>query len=117
MTDASKPAELPVIIKAYDLVREITHRAAKFPRDHKFVLGDRMLNTCWDVFEALINARYLKDKRSELSRANLALERLRFQVRYCYDEKLMSEKQYAFVSRLIYETGSMTGGWMKSLKP
>ncbi len=37
------PQELIVITKAYDLVRELTARVDKFPRDRKFVLGDRIL--------------------------------------------------------------------------
>jgi hypothetical protein len=80
------------------------------------VLGDRMLNTVWDIFEALLSARYRKDKREDLHRANLFLERLRFQVRYCHDEKLINSKQYAVISGLVLETGSMVGGWIKSLK-
>ena len=35
--------ELPVISKAFDLAKEMTERTRKFPRDLRFVLGDRIL--------------------------------------------------------------------------
>ena len=114
--EITQQAELPVITKTYDLIREMTRRTSKLPRDLKFVLGDRMLNTVWDIFEALLSARYSKDKRDFLNKANLNLERLRFQVRFCYDEKLISEKQYAYICAMLLETGSMVGGWIKSIK-
>ncbi len=107
--------ELPVITRSYELVREMTRRTGKLPRDLKFVLGDRILNTSYDILEALITARYTKDKREILIKANLCLERLRFQVRLCFDERLFSEKQYEYICRLIFETGNMTGAWLKSV--
>jgi hypothetical protein len=65
--------ELPVITRCYELVREMTRRTAKLPRDLKFVLGDRILNTSYDILEALITARYTKDKRGILIKANLCM--------------------------------------------
>jgi hypothetical protein len=44
--------ELPVITRSYELVREMTRRTGKLPRDLKFVLGDRILNTSYDILEA-----------------------------------------------------------------
>ncbi len=39
--------ELTVITKAYDLVRELTQRVGKFPRDYRFLLGDRILGNVY----------------------------------------------------------------------
>ena len=107
--------DLSVITKAYDLAREMTKRTRKLPRDLKFVLGDRMLSTTYDALDALIEARYTHEKKAILLRANLLLERLRFQVRLCLEEKLISVRQFEFVSELINETGKMIGGWIRSL--
>ncbi len=112
---ATIQTELPVITKAYSLLREMTRRTSKLPRDLKFVLGDRMLNTSYEILETLIAARYANDKRELIFRANLSIERLRFQVRICFDEKLISEKQYEYICGLILETGRMVGGWLKSV--
>ena len=75
--------ELPVIAKCFDLAKEMNERTRKFPRDLRFVLGDRILATTYDVFDALLEAKYSSTKRPMLDRANLLLERLRFQVRLC----------------------------------
>ena len=39
----ARTQELVVITNAYDLVREMTRRVGKFPRDFRFLLGDRIL--------------------------------------------------------------------------
>ena len=51
------PAELTAITKTYDLVREMTQRVGKFPRDHRFLLGDRILTNAYDVLGLLVNTK------------------------------------------------------------
>jgi four helix bundle protein len=109
-------SELPVIQKAFDLAREMTQRTRKLPRDLKFVLGDRILETSYDVLDILIEARYARDRRHLLVRANLLLERLRYQVRLCMEERLISVRQYEHVARLTDEVGRMVGGWAKACR-
>jgi len=104
-----------VITRAYDLAREMRARVRKFPRDLRFVLGDRMLSTTYDVLDALIEARYCPARGPLLQRANLSLERLRFQVRLSTDERLMSVDQYAYVAGIIDDVGRLVGGWTKAL--
>lgn len=107
--------ELPVIAKAFDLAKEMTERTRKFPRDLRFVLGDRILATTYDLFDLLLEARYSKTRHALLDRANLLLERLRFQVRLCVEQQLMTVRQYEYVAGLIDETGRMAGGWRKAV--
>ena len=113
---AEKSEELVVITKAFDLAREMTQRTRKLPRDLKFVLGDRMLTTTYDILDNLIEAKYSHAKKWLLQRANLLLERLRFQVRLCVEERLISVAQYEYLATLINEVGRMVGGWLKSAK-
>ena len=110
------PEELVVITKAYDLAREMTRRVGKFPRDFRFLLGDRILGNVYDVLDLLIEAKYTREKMGFLDRANLILERTRFQVRLAHDEKLMSVHQYETASRLLDEVGRLVGGWRKAVK-
>jgi len=107
--------ELVAVTKAYDLVRELTQRVAKFPRDHKFVLGDRILGNAYDVLDFLVEAKYTRNKITILERANLRLEQMRFQVRLAHDARLMSVHQYEVASRLIDEVGRLVGGWKRAL--
>jgi len=106
--------EMLVITRAYDLVREVTDRVRRFPRDLRFVLGDRMLSTVFDVLDALIEARYTADRARLLRAANLGLERLRFQMRLAADLHLLSVVQYEQMAERIQEVGRMVGGWTKA---
>jgi len=110
-----KTEELTIITKAFDLTREMTQRTRKLPRDLKFVLGDRMLSTTYDIFDLLLEAKYTKPKKETLQHANLLLERLRFQTRLCVEEKLISISQYEYIAGIINELGKMTGGWIKQV--
>ena len=49
----------------------------KFPRDQKFVLGDRIETKLLDVQEDCLRAYYSRDKRGHLLEANLQLEVVR----------------------------------------
>ncbi len=40
--------ELPVIQKALDLSKELIPRAAKFPKEYKYILGDRVMGHVLD---------------------------------------------------------------------
>jgi len=50
----------------------------RFPRTQKFLLGDRMQTTALDVLECLIEATYTRDRKGQLARANLGIEKLRY---------------------------------------
>lgn len=105
--------ELLVITKMYDLVRELTTRVRKFPRDFRFVLGDRILSGAYDILELLIEAKYTKQRRELLTRANVRLEQVRFQIRLALDEKLLAIKGYEQVARMQNEVGRLLGGWLR----
>lgn len=106
--------ELIVITKAYDLARELTARVGKYPRSHRFLLGDRTLNAAYDVLELLLEAKFSSDKTALLDQANLLLERMRFQLRMAHDEKLINAAGYGMVARQIDEVGRLVGGWRRS---
>ena len=117
MADEKRPGkteELVAITRAYELVREMSARVDKLPRSRKFVLGDRILGNAYEVLDLLVEAKYTRDKARLLDRANLTLERMRFQVRLCHDERHMSTRQYEVASRIIDEVGRLVGGWRKS---
>ena len=112
--EAPRQAELTAITKTYDLVREMTRRVGKFPRDFRFLLGERILRNVYDVLDLLIEAKFSKDKLPALSRANLRLEQVRFRVRLAHDEQLISTHQYEVAARLVDEVGRLVGGWRRS---
>ena len=73
-----KPAEeLPVILESYELTAWLLPKINKFPRDQKFLLGDRMQTTVLDILERLIEAKFRRGRSELLDRANVELEKLR----------------------------------------
>lgn len=79
-----------------------------FPRDQKFILGDRMQNTALDVLEALIEATYTRERRASLARANLGLEKLRFFFRIAVERQHIDKRRYEFAARAIDEAAHQT---------
>src|SRR3954452_23383731 len=85
MADPKAQVELTVITKAYDLILWSCNHTAKFPRNHRFVLGERIERTLYDLLEILIRAKYTRQRHELLDQANLVLEILRFQTRLAKD--------------------------------
>ena len=50
--------ELVVITKTYDLILWSCNHTAKFPRNHRFVLGERIERNLYELLETLIQAKY-----------------------------------------------------------
>ena len=77
--------EMLLITKVYDLVVWSCRHVAKFPRGHRFTLGDRLEVRLYQVLEMLIRAKYTRDRRALLRALNVELELLRFQFRIARD--------------------------------
>ena len=107
-------AELAVITKMYDLVIWGCQHVAKFPKSHKFTVGDRLAERLQDLFDLLVRAKYHRDRRLLLDQANLELELLRLQLRMAKDLKCLPLESYGFASRSVDEIGRLVGGWIKS---
>ncbi len=103
----------PVISKVHDLMLWLMNQIPKFPRSHRFVLGDRIENMSLDVLELLIEGAYSRDKKGLLKRASIQLEKLRYLIRISKDLNFLSLKQYEFVAAQIDEIGRMVGGWLR----
>jgi hypothetical protein len=113
-TGREAPPELLAITRAYELVRTLSARVDGFPRARRFVLGDRLLGTAYTVLELLIEARYRRERRGLLERANIELEKLRFQLRLAHDDRALSTGQYEACARQLDEVGRLVGGWRRS---
>lgn len=107
--------DVAVVQKVYDLIKEMGQTVGKFPRDHKFLLGDRIMNAMLDLLGLYIDATYAPrpSKVFILDKANTSLEKLRFLVRLSYDFQCIPLKRLETLSGKIHEIGKMTGGWRK----
>jgi hypothetical protein len=91
--------ELTIITKTYDLILWSCNHTGKFPRNHRFVLGERIERNLYDLLETLIQAKYTKQRQPLLEKANLMLEILRFQVRLAKDLQCVIRVELAFSSK------------------
>ena len=106
---------LLVIDRTYELVKWFLGRLSKFPRSHRYGLGQRIEQHLYTVFEGLIQAQYSPpaEKVPVLSRVNLELEVLRMLSRLAHELALLPHNSYEYASREIDEVGRMVGGWLK----
>jgi hypothetical protein len=108
--------ELPIIQKTYDLIKWYVPILNRLPRNHKFVLGDRISTGLYDLLDGLVRARYSSKKLDALKALNSNLDILRYQTRLLLDFNLMDVSRYEYVGRLMIEIGSDLGGWIKTQK-
>jgi hypothetical protein len=109
-----KAEELTVITKTYDLILWSCNHTSKFPRNHRFVLGERIERNLYTLLETLIRAKYTKERQRLLEEANLTLEILRFQMRLAKDLQCLKVNSYGFAAKSIDEIGRLVGGWLRS---
>jgi hypothetical protein len=93
-----KDQELTVITKMYDLILWAYNHTSRFPRNYRFVLGERIERNLYNLLETLIAAKYTKNRQRLLEDANLALEVLRFQMRLAKDLQCLKVESYTFAA-------------------
>lgn len=118
MPDQSKtdPPGPPIVVqRVYEAALWLIPKAMRFPRAHRFTVGDRIVNHSLDLLETLAAAAYSPQRGPLLERANQRVNGLRFLLRLAKDLKLLSVDAYGHAAELLEEIGRMTGGWQKSL--
>jgi hypothetical protein len=60
--------ELPVIIKTYDLILWSCRHTSRFPRSHRFVLGERIERHLYELLETLIQAEHTRQRQPRSKR-------------------------------------------------
>jgi hypothetical protein len=108
--------ELPVIQKTYDLIKWTVPILNQLPRDYKFLLGDRIITSLYDLLDNLIIARYRKDKILLLENINSTVDILRYQIRLLHDFEKFTTSRYEYFNQSLHEIGSEIGGWLKQQK-
>lgn len=114
MTDEATGTLPSAVTKAYDVLLWLINHVGKFPRSHRFVLGDRIESRMLTVLESLVWAAYTRDKKAHLQQANGNVQVLRLLVRAGKDLGFTSTKQYEFISREPVDLGRQIGGWTKT---
>jgi hypothetical protein len=110
--------ENSILVKTYELYKLLSRQLPHFPRDHKFLLGDRLLRHSGDLLERYIEAYYLPrgEKAPVLRAANIQLEKMRYFFRLCFELGLINSSRLKEWNEPLQDIGRMTGGWIKSLE-
>jgi hypothetical protein len=95
----AKNQELIVITKTYDLILWSCNHTSRFPRNHRFVLGERLERNLYDLLETLLRAKYTRQRQPLLEQANLMLEIMRFQMRLAKDLPCLKAESYGFAAK------------------
>jgi hypothetical protein len=102
-----------VLIRWYDFSKWLLERVDSFPKNQRFIFGQRLVDHALDILELLVAASYSSHKSELLCQANLKLEMLRWLLRLANERNLLSSKQYEFCCKGVTECGRMIGGWLK----
>ena len=109
-------SDLSIIQKTYDLIKWYVPIINRLPKNHKFLLGDRITTGLYDILDGLLTARYSSEKLLQLESLNIKLEILRYQTRLLFDFNLIATERYEYIQKLINEIGIELGSWIKQQK-
>lgn len=99
-----KSDEPPVLlVRWYEVVKWLLERAESFPKNQRFIFGQRVADAALDSMDLLVEAAYRKEKREVLVRANLRLERLRWLLQLARERNLLTARQQEFIAEQFLE--------------
>ena len=102
-----------LLVKWYDVTKWLLDRVDSFPKNQRFIFGQRLADRAMNVLELLVEAAYSSRKADLLARANRDIEVLRWLVRMAMDRKILTPRQYEHCCMCLNECGRMVGGWWK----
>lgn len=105
--------DLQIFQKMYDFMLWLYPAIKKFPKNEKYIMGERIEKTALNVMDGIITSNCEFNKKETLRRTNVELEKLRIFIRLAKDLKLMNFKKYELASRQINEIGKLLGGLIK----
>ncbi|MBN2131342.1 MAG: diversity-generating retroelement protein Avd [Sedimentisphaerales bacterium] len=102
-----------MLLKWYDWTKWVLERVDSFPKNQRFIFGQRLADRSIRVLEILVDASYRPRKAELLAEANRHIEILRWLLRLAKDRDILTMRQYGFACKGLTECGRMVGGWLK----
>ena len=91
MTRRSEPPV--VLVKWYDFTKWVLGHVDNFPKNQRFVFGQRLADGVITILELIVEATYSERKSQILLEVNRRLEVLRWLLRLAFDRRLLAGKQ------------------------
>jgi len=82
-----------LLVKWYDVTKWLLERVDSFPKNQRFIFGQRIADRTLNILEVLVEAAYSARKGDLLARANRDIEVLRWLIRMATDRKLLTPRQ------------------------
>jgi len=106
--------EPPVLlVRWYDITKWLLDRVDSFPKNQRFIFGQRLADRALNILEALVEATYSARKADLLAGVNRDIEVMRWLIRMATDRKVLTPRQYEHCCMSLNECGRMVGGWWK----
>ena len=101
----------PIYTRYYDLLGWLLDHTAKFPKNMRFGLVQKIEGIALGLLEYLIEAVYSSERTGLYRVVNLELEKLRVFLRLSHDRGLLNADQLRYSVGEIDEIGRMWHGW------
>ena len=112
----SDNSELPLFLHWEKFLMWLLPKTAKFPKSVRFTLQQRIDNHALDVLEAILAARYQKNRTGFLQNASVQIDKLQVLLRLAHGLGHLDHRGYEYAASQLDEAGRMTGGWLKHAK-
>ncbi len=104
---------LEIYQSAYKFTREVYQIKTKLPKNLKFDLGEKMLNSSLKIIRGLVIANGTKDKVKVLLQISLEIETLWVFLRMLFDFKGISRGEFEVLSNLLSNVAKQNQSWIK----
>lgn len=106
---------LPIYKKAMDLAILTEQAVKKFPRSHRYSLGQDLRTHSQELLKLIIKVNSRRDKRGLLTELRDHAEILKTLVVLAKELKAFSSfKEFEGISKLVVEICKQSEGWLKS---
>jgi len=106
--------DLIIYQKMYDYILYAFPIVSRFPKQQRYVLGQRIETGMLEIAERIVQANKSRNKRPVLFEIDIRLEKLKLLIRLAKDLGMMSTRQYGLQCERLDEIGRLLGGWLKA---
>ncbi len=110
-------SKLLIYQKYTDVIDYGYNLLVKYPKIEKYALSTSIRNSMFETLRLILYANKIADKYTRikiLNKIDAELAMQGFYVRFSYNKKYISSKNYLEWSKRLDEIGRILGGWIKS---
>jgi hypothetical protein len=118
MTKLSNKRHFPLGDKVYQLQKYLQKLIHNFRREHKYNLGENIMQKSWELSDVIYQANNcpVKARSKYIQQASTIFDQLENRIKMAHDLKLISHKQMGEIAKQSEEIGKMLTGWLRWAK-